>query len=140
MMRKSFYLRLRKPLKKLQLRQELAKAQKDQTLTLSGRWETDRAVANSIAELIRFDRPADYFAKNSEAVLALRPEDLRTAASEIVHPHRLVWVIVGDRAKIETGLKELGLGEIKMLQPDGQPAVVGLFQDNPRTAAKDQSQ
>ena len=120
--------------------QELAKAQKDQTLTLSGRWETDRAVANSIAELIRFDRPADYFAKNSEAVLALRPEDLRTAASEIVHPHRLVWVIVGDRAKIETGLRELGLGEIKMLQPDGQPAVVGLFQDNPRTAAKDQSQ
>lgn len=114
--------------------EELAKAQKDQTLTLSGRWETDRAVANSIAELVRFDRPPDYFAKNSEAVLGLRPGDLRAAASEVVHPHHLVWVVVGDRAKIEAGLKELGLGEVKMLQPDGRPAVVASSQDNPRKA------
>ena len=85
---------------------------------------------------VRLGRPPDYFTRNSEAVLALRPEDLRAAASQVVYPHRLVWVIVGDRAKIEAGLKELGLGEIKMLQPDGRPAVVASPHDIPRKAAE----
>jgi zinc protease len=102
--------------------EELAKAQKDETLTLAGRWETDRAVANSIAELVRFKRPADYFARNADAIRALRPEDLRAVAGEIVHPHHMVWVIVGDRAKIETGLKQLGPAKLELLQPDGRLA------------------
>lgn len=102
--------------------EELARAQKDETLTLAGRWETGRAVANSIAELVQFNRPADYFARNVDAIRALRPEDLCAAAAQIVDPHRLIWVVVGDRARVETSLKELGMGEWKLLRPDGQPA------------------
>ena len=98
---------------------ELAKAQQDETLTLAGRWETSAAVANSIAELVHFDLPADYFTKYPEAVRALKTEDLRRAAGEVVHPDRLVWVIVGDRAKIEPGLRESGLGQIHVLNADG---------------------
>ena len=30
-----------------------------------------------------------------------------------------MWVIAGDRAKIEPGLRELGLGEIKAIDADG---------------------
>jgi zinc protease len=30
-----------------------------------------------------------------------------------------VWVIVGDRAKIEAGIRELKLGEIKVVDADG---------------------
>lgn len=108
--------------------EELAKAQIDETLTLGGRWETDWAVANSIGELVRFGRPADYFSRKADAIRALHPEDLRAAASEVVHPHHLVWVVVGDCAKIEAGLRELGLGELKLLQPDGRLAR-GLLSD-----------
>jgi len=32
-----------------------------------------------------------------------------------------VWVVVGDRAKIESGIKSLGWGELKYLDPDGNP-------------------
>lgn len=112
---------------------ELVKAQQDETLTLAGRWETDRAVANAIADLERFDRPVDYFTRNAEAVLAPRPADLRTAAGEIVHPRRLVWVVVGDRARIEAGLKTLGMRAIGILDPDGHPAVASTSRvgDNP---------
>jgi hypothetical protein len=46
---------------------------------------------------------------------------MSAAAKEIVHPDNLIWVIVGDRAKIEAGVKELNLGEIKLLDPDGKP-------------------
>jgi hypothetical protein len=30
-------------------------------------------------------------------------------------------VIIGDRAKIEAGLKELGLGEVRLIDAEGKP-------------------
>jgi zinc protease len=32
-----------------------------------------------------------------------------------------VWVVVGDRAKIEAGIRQLGLGEVKFLDANGNP-------------------
>jgi zinc protease len=54
-------------------------------------------------------------------IRALTTSDLDRAAREVVHPNRLVWVVVGDRAKIEAGVREVGLGEIRFLNPDGTP-------------------
>jgi zinc protease len=39
----------------------------------------------------------------------------------VVRPDNLVWVVVGDRAKIEAGVRELNLGELKFLDADGKP-------------------
>ena len=44
--------------------------------------------------------------------------DTSRAASEVVEPDHMMWVVVGDRAKIETGVRELGLGEVKLLNPE----------------------
>jgi zinc protease len=33
----------------------------------------------------------------------------------------MVWIVVGDRAKIEPGIRVLGWGELKMLDADGNP-------------------
>jgi hypothetical protein len=40
----------------------------------------------------------------------------------IVHPDELVWIVVGDRAKVESAMRELGWGEIQLLDSDGDPA------------------
>ncbi len=32
----------------------------------------------------------------------------------------MVWVIVGDRAKIEGGIRELKIGELRILDADGR--------------------
>ena len=40
------------------------------------------------------------------------------AAKEIIHPDELVWIIVGDKAKIEDGLKQLNY-EIKFIDSEG---------------------
>jgi zinc protease len=32
----------------------------------------------------------------------------------------MIWVVVGDRAKIEAGVKELNLGEVRMMDADGK--------------------
>ena len=44
-------------------------------------------------------------------VSALKTNDVNAAAKEIVHPDNLIWVVGGDRAKIEAGVKELNYGE-----------------------------
>jgi zinc protease len=99
---------------------ELAAAQASLTLALPGGWETARAVGRSTAELIRFsldDRYWDGYAAKVRAV------DLAavTEAAQIVDPPRLIWVVVGDRSKVEAGLKELGLGAPKLIDGEGRP-------------------
>ncbi len=100
---------------------ELAEAQSGMTLTLPGNWETADAVAGSIAELVRFGLPDDYFATYPKKVRALGLADETAAAAKLLHPDNMVWVVVGDRSKIEGPIRDLGLGEIRFLDADGNP-------------------
>jgi zinc protease len=101
--------------------EELGKSQKNQTLKLPGSWETNDRVAASIGEIVRFGLPEDYFTTYPDKVRALSLADLTKAADEVVHPDQMVWIIVGDRSKIESGIKELGWGDIQLLDQDGNP-------------------
>ncbi|HET7565565.1 MAG TPA: pitrilysin family protein [Gemmatimonadaceae bacterium] len=99
---------------------ELTKVQDDLTLSLPGRWETNGAVGASIGEMVRFGLPLDYYDRYASAVRALTVADLDKAAREVVHPDNLVWVVVGDRAKIEAGVRALNLGPVEVLDADGK--------------------
>ena len=100
---------------------ELAKVQANETLSLPGSRETISAVGNSIEELVEFGLPDDYYDKYAGRVHALTVADMQAAAKRVVRPDNLVWVVVGDRAKIEPGVRELNLGELKFLDADGKP-------------------
>ena len=97
---------------------ELQRAKDGLVLTLAGRWETARAVGGSLGEMVRFGFPDDYYSTYAAKVRTVSLADVAAAAS-VVQPDKLVWVIAGDRAKIEPGLKELGLGAIKAIDADG---------------------
>jgi len=98
---------------------ELDRVKDKSTLSLPGRWETSRAVTGSIEEMVRFGLPEDYWTTYPGKVRALTVADVSAAAKEVVHPHQLVWVVVGDRESIEPGLSELGYGPIVHLDADG---------------------
>jgi zinc protease len=100
----------------------LAIAQKNQTLSLPGQWETIGAVGGSLSELVTFGLPDDYFATYPGKVRALTVDDLMKAAKKAVHPDQLVWVVVGDRTKIEAPIKQLGWGDVLFLDADGNVA------------------
>jgi zinc protease len=100
--------------------EELAKVQDDLTFSLPGRWETIDAVAGSIAEMVRFDLPLTYYDRYAAAVRALKLADLNAAAREVVHPDHLIWVVVGDRSKIEAGIRALHLGPVHLIDADGK--------------------
>jgi zinc protease len=102
---------------------ELQKAQKTLTLRLPGSRETIDAVGFSILDLVQFGLPDDYYPTFAAKVRALRTADVTDAAHTVVHPDNMVWVVVGDRAKIEASIRELGLGEMKYLDADGAAVV-----------------
>ena len=101
--------------------EELARVKDKNTLSLPGRWETSRAVARSMVEMARFGLPDDYWTTYPGKVRSLGLEEVQRVANEIIHPDKLVWVVVGDRASIEPGIRELGFGEIVILDVDGNP-------------------
>ena len=77
-------------------------------LGLPGRWETASAVQSSLAEIVSYGLPADFYQKYSAQVQKLALEDLAKAARKILRPDALTWVVVGDRAQIEPKIRELG--------------------------------
>jgi len=103
---------------------ELSKAQANLTLTLPGNWETMDAVQGSIEQLVTFGLDDHYYDSYAQRVRALKVADAVAAAQEAIRPDHLVWVIVGDRAKIEQGIRELNFGEIRFLDADGKPLAV----------------
>jgi zinc protease len=51
----------------------------------------------------------------------LQVQAVQDAAKQVIKPNSLVWVIVGDKAKIEEPIKALGFGDIKCVDADGNP-------------------
>jgi len=96
-------------------------AQDGMTRTMPGQWETQGAVSGSIADLVIFGLPDDYYTTFPAKVRALKTTDVDADAKKTLTPEKMVWVVAGERAKIEAGIKELGWGEVKYLDPDGNP-------------------
>jgi zinc protease len=100
---------------------ELAKIKDKRTLTLPGRWETNSAVMADIVEIVRFGLPEDHWATFADSVRALDLASVSSQADRVLQPDKMIWVVVGDRAKIEETIDDLGLGEIRLLDADGNP-------------------
>jgi len=98
---------------------ELERVIASSTLSLPGRWETASAVLGDIAEIVTYDLPDDYWDSYADRVRSLSVEQVAEAADAVVKPDRLLWVVVGDREKIEPRIRELELGDITLLDADG---------------------
>jgi zinc protease len=99
--------------------EEVERAVLSRTLTLPGGWETNFAVLNSIAQMEQFDLPEDYYDTLADRIRAMDREELAEAAERVVQPDRLIWVVVGDKAQIEEGLRGLGYGPVFEIDADG---------------------
>jgi len=100
---------------------ELQRVQKSMTLRLPGSRETVDGVGYSVLDLVQFGLPDDYYQTYAAKIRALGTPDVTDAAKAAVNPDNVVWVVVGDRAKIEAPIRALGLGELKFLDADGNP-------------------
>jgi len=96
------------------------KAAKDAlVLTLPGSNETAREVASSYADILTYGLPDNYLNEFVGKVDSLSAADLAAAAGKLIHPDAFTWIIVGDVAVIEAPVRKLSLGEVKVLDADG---------------------
>ena len=101
--------------------EELSKIQANETLKLPGSRETIEELAGSITNIVQFGLPDDYYETYAGKVRALKTSDVNSAAKEVVRPGNLVWIVVGDRQKIESGVRELSLGDLHVVDAEGKP-------------------
>ena len=72
---------------------------------MPGSRESLRSVAGTVEEMVEYGYPDDYFDHYASKVKALRTADVNDVAKTVLHPDHLIWIIVGDRAKIEAGVR-----------------------------------
>jgi predicted Zn-dependent peptidase len=99
---------------------EIAKVRNRDVRSLSGRYETNAAVSNAIADIVVFGRPDDYVRTLKDQIEAQTDGDVRAAAIEALGPGPYTWVVIGDLRKIEAPIRQLGLGEVKVIDADGK--------------------
>jgi zinc protease len=73
----------------------------------------------SINEIVRFSLPDDYWDNYAARVNGLNLDDVTHAARTFIAPDQILWVVVGDAAKVEAGLRELEFDEIRGITADG---------------------
>jgi zinc protease len=102
---------------------ELKAAQDNETLGLPGAFETVAQLGNGYATILQYRLPEDYYNTYTDKVLALGPADLNALAARIILPKQQLWIVVGDMSKVEADVRALGIGEIRKIDADGNPAL-----------------
>ena len=101
--------------------EEFASTVRAQTLGLPGRFATLASLENAAAQILNFKYPDDYFATYGQRVRTLTESSVAAAAKTFIRPDEVVWIVIGDLAQVERGIRELNLGEVVKLDGDGRP-------------------
>ncbi len=99
---------------------ELKMARDANTQSIPGLFETTAATAGAESSIFLYNRPLDYYSTLPDKYRAVTASDVTRVAKDDVHPDNLIIVCVGDRAKIEPGLKDANLGPIEYRTVTGE--------------------
>jgi len=87
--------------------------------SLPANFETTGSTVFTFGGLYVYDLGLDYYAKFPAEVSAVSATTIQAAARKYLDPDKMIVVAVGDRAKIEAGLRKLNLGEVEFRTADG---------------------
>jgi zinc protease len=72
-------------------------------------------IARQLEDLAEYNLPSNYFDNYINDILNVKDDEVHAAAEKYIVPDKMIVIIVGDRTKIEDGIKALNLGEINNL-------------------------
>ncbi|HEU0153651.1 MAG TPA: pitrilysin family protein [Arenimonas sp.] len=88
---------------------------RSQVARLPGRYETLDSLVSAALDMVNTGRDPAYYANYARDLAALDADALNAAATDVVRPDQLTWVIVGDLDQIEAGIRALELGEVRRI-------------------------
>ncbi|MCX6021552.1 MAG: pitrilysin family protein [Chloroflexi bacterium] len=100
--------------------EELDLAKAGFTQGLPRGFETPQQIVEQMADLVRFNLPEDTLATLADNVVATPLADVQRVATQQLGGEGMIIVVVGDRAEIEPGLRELGL-PLRLIDDEGRP-------------------
>ena len=101
--------------------EELKDEQSNTTLGLPGTFETVQQLSGAYSNILEYGLPEDYYNTFTQRALALTPEAANEIAKKYIQPDHLIWVVVGDMSKVESGIRDLNLGDVHKIDADGNP-------------------
>ncbi len=100
---------------------ELQRAQAYLALALPGDFETTGQVASQVEEMLRFGQPFTYWNGYVQNVMQVTRTDVQRVARKYLDPSRMTIVVVGDLAKIRSGIESANLGPVELRDIQGRP-------------------
>ncbi|MDQ3280662.1 MAG: insulinase family protein [Acidobacteriota bacterium] len=89
--------------------EDLARSRAFLESSLTGGLMSLAALNEQLLDVARNDLPPAYFASAVQRLGNITPNEAQNAARELLHADRLIWIIAGPRAAIESELRELGV-------------------------------
>jgi len=99
---------------------ELQQSKDSMANSLPGAFESSANAVNNFSNVFVYDLGLDYYSRYAAQVNAVTAEQTAAVARKYLVPDKLVVVAVGDRAKIEEGLRGLKLGPVEIWDADGK--------------------
>jgi zinc protease len=93
---------------------------RNMTSRLAGRFATLGALESAALTSINLRLPDNYWSDYAANIRALGAPQLAAASSRFVHRDEVTWLVIGDLRRIEKGVRELGWGEITVLDTGGK--------------------
>jgi len=106
---------------------ELTRAKNYVALRFPGRFEAVAQVAGNLEQLAVYDLEPEFFNEYVQRILAVTKDDVRRVARKYLDPDRVKVIVVGDRERIEAGVRALDLGPIRLFSVEdvlGQPPAI----------------
>jgi zinc protease len=100
--------------------EEIDKIKVGDVRSLPGEYQTAGAVLGAMTSIRLYDRPDNYVQTLKPRIEAQTDTAVQSAAKEIIRPAALTWVVVGDLKKIEQPIRDLKIGEVKIIDADGK--------------------
>ncbi len=93
---------------------ELGRTVTNTVSALPGDYETGSAVLGGLINNAVYNRADNYHNTLSARYRALTVNDLANAAKNSLFPDHMIWLVAGDRNKIEAGLRALNVGPVEV--------------------------
>jgi zinc protease len=99
---------------------ELADAKANLTLGLSSSWSKQSGIVDAITDQIAVGLPEDFYAGYPQAIKDVTLASANEAGAELLEKKALTWIVAGDLSEIETSIRALNLGEVRVIDSDGK--------------------
>ncbi len=95
--------------------EEMKRAKNYVALSYPGSFQTTGQIAGELSELVTYGLPDTYFNDYVTNILAVTKEQAQAAAKKHIDPEKVAIIVVGDREKVEAGIRALNLGQVNLL-------------------------